>query len=133
MTKLVLKMAIPALLKTQAQASVLVCTLHAVRADTMTTTTLSAPLQDIISPKFHQNNFVEEVYVKNDLGIKLDKGTHGLTSVVDGLTPPHRRPDMQAGTLSDGLSFGSSTLSIKTHHALRPELSAPQATPHPSA
>ena len=74
MTKLVLKMAIPALLRTQARASVLVCTLHAVRADTMTTTTLSAPLQDIISPKFHQNNFVEEVYVKNDLGIKLDKG-----------------------------------------------------------
>lgn len=49
--------------------------LHANRADTMTTTTLSTNLQDIISPKFHQNNFAEELYIKNDLGIKLDKGS----------------------------------------------------------
>ena len=48
--------------------------LHSNRADTMTTTTLSTGLQDIISPKFHQNNFEEELYIKNDLGIKLDKG-----------------------------------------------------------
>ncbi|KAI8981276.1 hypothetical protein BD414DRAFT_516202 [Trametes punicea] len=35
--------------------------------------TLSLPLKDIISPQFHQNNFAEELYVKNELGIKLDK------------------------------------------------------------
>ena len=31
-------------------------------------------LRDIIQPQFHQNNFAEETYVKNDLNIKLDKG-----------------------------------------------------------
>ena len=43
---------------------------------TMTTTTLTTSLQDIISPKFHQNNFAEELFVKNELGIKLDKGLY---------------------------------------------------------
>lgn len=33
-----------------------------------------SPLRDIIRPQFHQNNFTEELYVKNELGIKLDKG-----------------------------------------------------------
>ena len=33
-------------------------------------------LRDIIRPQFHQNNFVEENFVKNELGIKLDKGEH---------------------------------------------------------
>lgn len=42
----------------------------------MTTAALPTALQDIISPKFHQNNFVEENFIKNDLGIKLDKGKH---------------------------------------------------------
>jgi hypothetical protein len=32
-------------------------------------------LRDIIHPQFHQNNFPEEVFIKNELGIKLDKGT----------------------------------------------------------
>jgi cleavage and polyadenylation specificity factor subunit 4 len=31
-------------------------------------------LRDIIHPQFHQNNFPEEVFIKNELGIKLDKG-----------------------------------------------------------
>lgn len=31
-------------------------------------------LRDLIRPQFHQNNFAEELYVKNELGIKLDKG-----------------------------------------------------------
>ncbi len=53
----------------------------------MTTTTL-APLQDIISPKFHQNNFVEEAFVKNELGIKLDKGALPTVPVVAGLCSP---------------------------------------------
>ncbi|KAI0778575.1 hypothetical protein BD413DRAFT_510192 [Trametes elegans] len=35
--------------------------------------TLTLPLKDIISPQFHQNNFNEEQYIKNELGIKLDK------------------------------------------------------------
>ncbi|KAH9944048.1 uncharacterized protein BXZ73DRAFT_87020 [Epithele typhae] len=39
----------------------------------MTTAALPLPLQDVISPKFHQNNFAEESYIKNELGIKLDK------------------------------------------------------------
>ena len=44
------------------------------------TTTLTSPLagpsalRDLIRPQFHQNNFLEENYVKNELGIKLDKG-----------------------------------------------------------
>jgi cleavage and polyadenylation specificity factor subunit 4 len=32
-------------------------------------------LRDLIHPQFHQNNFPEEVYIKNELGIRLDKGT----------------------------------------------------------
>lgn len=31
-------------------------------------------LRDIINPQFHQNNFPEELFVKQELGIKLDKG-----------------------------------------------------------
>ncbi|KAF8237759.1 hypothetical protein L208DRAFT_1388677 [Tricholoma matsutake] len=32
-----------------------------------------SPLRDVINPQFYQNNFPAEVYVKNELGIKLDK------------------------------------------------------------
>ena len=35
-------------------------------------------LRDIICPQFHQNNFLEENFIKNELGIKLDKGTSAL-------------------------------------------------------
>lgn len=35
-------------------------------------------LKDIIHPQFHQNNFLEENFIKNELGIKLDKGTFAL-------------------------------------------------------
>lgn len=31
-------------------------------------------LRDIINPQFHQNNFPEELFIKQELGIKLDKG-----------------------------------------------------------
>ena len=31
-------------------------------------------LRDIVHPQFHQNNFPEELYIKSELGIKLDKG-----------------------------------------------------------
>lgn len=39
---------------------------------------LGAPstLRDIIRPQFHQNNFAEEAFVKNELGLKLDKGIY---------------------------------------------------------
>ena len=42
-------------------------------------------LRDLINPQFHQNNFPEEVYIKNDLGIRLDKGMirhPGFTSLL---------------------------------------------------
>jgi cleavage and polyadenylation specificity factor subunit 4 len=32
-------------------------------------------LRDLVNPQFHQNNFPEEVYIKNELNIRLDKGT----------------------------------------------------------
>ena len=32
-------------------------------------------LRDLINPQFHQNNFPEELYIKSELGIRLDKGT----------------------------------------------------------
>ena len=35
-------------------------------------------LRDIICPQFHQNNFPEENFIKNELGIKLDKGMSAL-------------------------------------------------------
>jgi len=31
-------------------------------------------LRDIVHPQFHQNNFTEELYIKSELGLKLDKG-----------------------------------------------------------
>jgi hypothetical protein len=31
-------------------------------------------LRDIVDPQFHQNNFPAEIFIKSDLGIKLDKG-----------------------------------------------------------
>lgn len=73
MSKTIQERKFPPFLLTRLWALVAPRTLHTDCADPMTTTTL-APLQDIISPKFHQNNFAEEAYVKNDLGIKLDKG-----------------------------------------------------------
>lgn len=33
-----------------------------------------SPLRDIVRPQFHQNNFAQELFVKNELGLKLDKG-----------------------------------------------------------
>lgn len=33
-----------------------------------------SPLRDIVRPQFHQNNFVQELFIKNELGLKLDKG-----------------------------------------------------------
>lgn len=42
----------------------------------MATNPLAGPsaLKDIVLPQFHQNNFPEELYIKNELGLKLDKG-----------------------------------------------------------
>lgn len=39
-------------------------------------------LRDIINPQFHQNNFPEELFIKNELGIKLDKGTADYCALV---------------------------------------------------
>lgn len=46
------------------------------QASIMTTNPLAGPsaLRDIVHPQFHQNNFPEEIYIKNELGLKLDKG-----------------------------------------------------------
>ena len=33
-----------------------------------------SPLRDIVRPQFHQNNFAQELFIKNELGLKLDKG-----------------------------------------------------------
>jgi hypothetical protein len=38
-------------------------------------------LRDLINPQFHQNNFPEEVYIKNELSIRLDKGTTRHSSI----------------------------------------------------
>jgi cleavage and polyadenylation specificity factor subunit 4 len=42
----------------------------------MTTNPLAVPsaLQDVIDPRFHQSNFPAELYIKTELGLKLDKG-----------------------------------------------------------
>ena len=39
-----------------------------------------SPLRDIVRPQFHQNNFVQELFIKNELGLKLDKGVERLAS-----------------------------------------------------
>jgi cleavage and polyadenylation specificity factor subunit 4 len=36
----------------------------------------SSALRDLINPQFHQNNFPAESFVKNELGIRLDKGKY---------------------------------------------------------
>ena len=38
-------------------------------------------LRDLINPQFHQNNFPEELYIKSELGIRLDKGMVHHSSV----------------------------------------------------
>lgn len=49
-----------------------------------------SPLRDVINPQFYQNNFPAEVYVKNELGIKLDKGKfYSLPPNTDGLSFLH--------------------------------------------
>jgi cleavage and polyadenylation specificity factor subunit 4 len=35
-----------------------------------------SPLRDIVRPQFHQNNFSQELFIKNELGVKLDKGMY---------------------------------------------------------
>lgn len=37
--------------------------------------TVPGPLQDIVKPHFHQVLLPAELFIKNDLGLKLDKGT----------------------------------------------------------
>ena len=54
-------------------------------------------LKDIVHPQFHQNNFPEELYIKTDLGLKLDKGK----SICPPNTPYSQRiPDDQICRLS---------------------------------
>ena len=36
--------------------------------------TVPGPLQDIVKPHFHQVLLPAESFIKNDLGLKLDKG-----------------------------------------------------------
>jgi cleavage and polyadenylation specificity factor subunit 4 len=43
--------------------------------------TVPGPLQDIVKPHFHQVLLPAESFIKNDLGLKLDKG-----NVLDLLT-----------------------------------------------
>ena len=37
-------------------------------------------LRDVILPQFHQVNLAIEPYIKNELGIKLDKGNYQASS-----------------------------------------------------
>lgn len=53
--------------------------------------TLTLPLKDIISPQFHQNNFAEESFVKNELGLKLDKGAQAAVPASQPLTNKRSR------------------------------------------
>jgi hypothetical protein len=48
-----------------------------------------SPLRDVINPQFYQNNFPAEVYIKTELGIKLDKGKfYSLAPNTGGSTFP---------------------------------------------
>jgi cleavage and polyadenylation specificity factor subunit 4 len=46
-------------------------------------------LRDLINPQFHQNNFPEELYIKSELGIRLDKGTVDHSSSLTPLLTLH--------------------------------------------
>jgi hypothetical protein len=46
-------------------------------------------LRDVINPQFHQNNFPEELYIKNELGMRLDKGTVHHSSFQPSLLTLH--------------------------------------------
>ena len=39
-----------------------------------------SPLRDVVRPQFHQNNFAQELFIKNELGLKLDKGMQSRLS-----------------------------------------------------
>jgi cleavage and polyadenylation specificity factor subunit 4 len=39
-------------------------------------------LRDVINPQFHQNNFPEELYIKSELGIRLDKGNNSSPAFI---------------------------------------------------
>ena len=41
--------------------------------------TIPGPLQDIIKPRFHQVLLPAESFIKNELGLKLDKGIFSST------------------------------------------------------
>jgi hypothetical protein len=40
-----------------------------------------SPLKDIINPQFYQNNFPAEIFIKSELGIKLDKGKFYMLAI----------------------------------------------------
>jgi hypothetical protein len=48
-------------------------------------------LRDIVNPQFHQNNFPEELYIKTELGIRLDKGNSFHPSTLCTLLTFHTR------------------------------------------
>ena len=105
---------------------------------TMTTAALPIALQDIVSPKFHQNNFSEESFIKNELGIELDKGTPSPSLCGPPFVtprrcqtdrrnePPARRPDLPAVAHAGRLPPRPPPLSAAAHAAVRAELPASQ-------
>ncbi|KAG6333658.1 hypothetical protein ID866_5428 [Astraeus odoratus] len=72
-------------------------------------------LKDLIQPQFHQNNFQEELFVKNELGLKLDKGKYLSIIPEFNRMPP-----------------GPTSLSSTTYHPFFAELPATKTAPHTS-
>jgi len=90
-----------------------------------------SPLKDLIQPQFHQNNFSEELYIKNELGLKIDKGESNqvLVMLSSMLTTPRRRSDLPTVSKLDRMPIGTASLSAPTYNPILAQFPASKAAP----
>lgn len=86
-------------------------------------------LKDLIQPQFHQNNFSEELYIKNELGLKIDKGESNLLAMLLQCSRPRRRSDLPIVSKLDRMSIGTASLSASTYNPVFAQFPAAKAAP----
>jgi hypothetical protein len=98
-----------------------------------TAVSLQPALRDVVHPQFHQNNFSVEKFIKNELGLKLDKGALAacwdVLYLADALG---RRADMSACVDAGRLPAGTATLSFETYRSISFELPTGEADAYTS-
>lgn len=81
-------------------------------------------LRDIVRPQFHQVNLTAESFVKDKLGVKLDKGLGSHLLLNDSTQLRGRRSDMPIGSYTVRVSSWSAALSTSPYTAVCPEFPA---------